>query len=132
MGSLRWKESCPCNPERGLFAVWDNGVLSTCCDSAQAAQCNSQLSSYLTRTTFELDAILQWVELVHTRVRPTPKELTMAIKENEKPDRTVEFGTPEFTVLLDQLIAEHRQALIANSGETLISCNNQRVLVKCP
>ena len=53
-------------------------------------------------------------------------------KENEKPDLTVEFGTPEFEKVLDQLVAEGRQSLIANSGEMLLLVNNQRVLVKCP
>ncbi|MGQ0628192.1 MAG: VIT domain-containing protein [Phycisphaerales bacterium] len=53
-------------------------------------------------------------------------------KENEKPDRTVEFGTPEFDVVLTQLIAENRQSLIANAGENYILLNNERVLVRCP
>ncbi len=52
--------------------------------------------------------------------------------ENDKPDQTVDFGTPEFDAIVDQLIAEGRQSLIANSGEMLLLVNNQRVLVRCP
>jgi Ca-activated chloride channel family protein len=52
--------------------------------------------------------------------------------ENEKPDRTVEFGTPEFDELLTQLISENRQGMLAQAGEVLVLVNNQRVLVKMP
>lgn len=56
-----------------------------------------------------------------------------AMAHEEQPaDLTVEFGTKAFDDLLDQLIKENRQALIANSGETLVVVNNQRVLVRCP
>ena len=52
--------------------------------------------------------------------------------EDKAPDRTVEFGTPEFDALVDQLVAEGRQGLLANSGEIYILVNNQSVLVKMP
>ncbi len=53
-------------------------------------------------------------------------------RETEQPDRVVEFGTPEFSTLLDQLIKENRQGMLAVGGDILLAVNNQRVLVKCP
>lgn len=45
-------------------------------------------------------------------------------------DRTVKFGTPEFTALLDVLVKQNRQGALAVRGDILIRVNNQTVLVK--
>ena len=51
-------------------------------------------------------------------------------KEQEKPDVTIELGTPAYSRLVDELVAEGRQSILANQGEIYILHQNQRVLVK--
>ncbi len=45
-------------------------------------------------------------------------------------DETVRVGTPEFSRLADQLIAENRQAALAVRGEILLRVNGRNVLIK--
>jgi Ca-activated chloride channel family protein len=52
--------------------------------------------------------------------------------ENEKPDRTVEFGTPEYMKLAEDLARSNRQAALALGGDVLIQIGKERVLVKGP
>ena len=49
-----------------------------------------------------------------------------------KPDRTIEFGTDEFYQLVDRLVAEGRQGILALSGEMLLMIDGKTVLVKAP
>jgi len=49
-----------------------------------------------------------------------------------KPDRTIEFGTDEFYQLVDRLVAEGRQGVLALSGEMLLVMDGKTVLVKAP
>ncbi len=49
-----------------------------------------------------------------------------------KPDRTIEFGTDEFYQLVDRLVAEGRQGILALSGEMLLLIDGKTVLVKAP
>lgn len=51
-------------------------------------------------------------------------------KDQEKPDVTIELGTPEYSKLVDELVAMGRQSILANKGELYILHQNQRVLVK--
>lgn len=46
------------------------------------------------------------------------------------PDRTVEFGSPEFNDLVWQLVAEHRNNELALDGDILITIGDEKVLVK--
>ncbi|MBX3357479.1 MAG: VWA domain-containing protein [Phycisphaeraceae bacterium] len=52
--------------------------------------------------------------------------------EQEKPDRVVEFGTPEYTQCVAQLVQENRQGMLAFGGDVYLMLNNQRVLFKNP
>jgi Ca-activated chloride channel family protein len=52
--------------------------------------------------------------------------------ENEKPDRTVEFGTPENMKLAEELAKDNRQVALALGGDVLIQVGKERVLVKAP
>ena len=45
-------------------------------------------------------------------------------------DETVRVGTPEFSRLADQLIAENRQAALAVRGEILLRVNGRNVPIK--
>jgi Ca-activated chloride channel family protein len=51
-------------------------------------------------------------------------------EKNLTPDQTVEFGTPEFYKLVDRLVSEGRQGILALSGEMLLSIDGKTVLVK--
>jgi Ca-activated chloride channel family protein len=53
-------------------------------------------------------------------------------EKNLKPDRTIEFGTDEFYQLVDRLVAEGRQGILALSGEMLLLIDAKTVLVKAP
>ena len=48
------------------------------------------------------------------------------------PDQTLEFGTPEFYKLVDRLVKEGRQGILALSGEMLLSIDGKTVLIKAP
>lgn len=56
----------------------------------------------------------------------------MLAQATEAPQQTVEFGTPAYTVLLDELIVDNRQAVLANRGEIYMLHRGQRVLVINP
>jgi len=49
-----------------------------------------------------------------------------------KPDRVIEFGTPEFYRLVDQLVKEGREGILALSGEMLLIIDGKTVLIKTP
>lgn len=53
-------------------------------------------------------------------------------EKNLKADQTIEFGTPEFYRLVDRLVSEGRQGILALSGEMLISIDGKTILVKTP
>jgi Ca-activated chloride channel homolog len=53
-------------------------------------------------------------------------------KEQEKPDRVVEFGTPEYDKLVDDLLAQDLQGVLAMVGDVLVVSNGERVLIKMP
>ncbi len=54
----------------------------------------------------------------------------IAQKGDIKADRTVVFGTPEFAALLDALVLEGRQALVARKGEIFLRYQNLNILVR--
>lgn len=53
-------------------------------------------------------------------------------RENDAPDQTVEFGTEAYFALVDDLVSQSRQGLIANRGEVLLLNRGQLVLVRNP
>ena len=53
-------------------------------------------------------------------------------QEDDKPDRTVEFGTPEYMQLVQDLAKDNRQVALALGGDVLIQVGKERVLVKAP
>ncbi len=57
---------------------------------------------------------------------------TLLASETEPPEQTVEFGTPEFQVVLDQLVKEGRQGMLARGGDVYLQVQGKRVLVRCP
>ena len=53
-------------------------------------------------------------------------------EKDPRPDRTIEFGTDEFYQLVDRLVAEGRQGILALSGEMLLLIDGKTVLIKAP
>ena len=49
-----------------------------------------------------------------------------------KPDQVIEFGTPEFYKLVDRLLRDGREGILALSGELLLVIDGKTVLVKAP
>ena len=52
--------------------------------------------------------------------------------EAAKPDQIVEFGTPEFYKLVDRLVRDGREGILALSGELLVVIDGKTVLIKAP
>jgi Ca-activated chloride channel homolog len=53
-------------------------------------------------------------------------------EETVTPDQTIEFGTAEFYRLVDRLVREGRQGILALSGEMLLMIDGKTVLIKAP
>jgi hypothetical protein len=53
-------------------------------------------------------------------------------QENEKPDRTIEFGSPEYMKLAEELAKDNRQVALSLGGDVLMLVGKERVLVKGP
>lgn len=56
----------------------------------------------------------------------------MLDKENEAPDQTIEFASAEYGRLVDDLVAQNRQGLLAVEGDVYLLNRGQRILVKAP
>ena len=52
--------------------------------------------------------------------------------ESAKPNRVVEVGSPEFYKLVDQLLRDGREGILALSGELLLVVDGKTVLIKAP
>ena len=52
--------------------------------------------------------------------------------ETAKPDQVIEFGTPEFDKLVDRLLRDGREGILALSGEMLLVIDGKTVLIKSP
>jgi hypothetical protein len=53
-------------------------------------------------------------------------------QEDQAPDQTIAFASPEYDALVDQLIKEGRQAVLAQRGEIYLQVSGKRVLVQAP
>jgi len=53
-------------------------------------------------------------------------------KETVKPDQVIEFGTPEFYKLVDRLVRDGREGILALSGELLLMVDGKTILIKAP
>ncbi|NJN14479.1 MAG: VWA domain-containing protein [Planctomycetes bacterium] len=54
----------------------------------------------------------------------------VARKGELTPDQIIAYGTPEFAALLDQLVKDGRQALVARKGEILLRYQDRNILVR--
>jgi Ca-activated chloride channel family protein len=109
----------------------------------QAMNNNMQLSqSNLNRSNNFILQNMQRVEITNvqqitdrTFFRRNNRWVDASVIEKEatiKPDQTIEFGTPEFYKLVDRLVQEGRQGIMALSGEMLLVVDGKTVLIKAP
>lgn len=110
---------------------------------SQAANNTVQMSqSSANRSNNFLSQNMQRVEMTNvqqitdrTFFRRNNRWVDAGVLDREKnitPDRTIEFGTDEFYKLVDRLVAEGRQGILALSGEMLLLIDGKTVLVKAP
>jgi len=109
----------------------------------QAMNNNAQITqSSANRSNTYLSQNMERVEITNvqqitdrTFFRRSERWVDSSVLDREKtlkPDQIIEFGTPEFYRLVDQLVKEGRQGILALSGELLLVIDGKTVLVKVP
>lgn len=53
-------------------------------------------------------------------------------KEAAEPERTIEFGTPEYQAAVDALVREGQQWMLGNAGDLYVMLEGKRTLLKAP
>ena len=104
--------------------------------SAQRTQASANRSNYFLNQNAERVEITSVQQITdRTFFRRNNRWVDSSMLEREKtlkPDLVIEFGTPEFYKLVDRLVSEGRQGILALSGEMLLSIDGKTVLVKAP
>ncbi len=104
--------------------------------STQRTQSSANRSNYFYTQRMERVEITNVQQITdRTFFRRNNRWVDSSVLDKEKtltPDQTLEFGTPEFFKLVDRLVAEGRQGILALSGEMLISIDGKTVLIKAP
>ena len=103
--------------------------------SAQRSQANANRSNFfLTQTgeRVEITNVQQITDRTFFRRNNRWIDASILDKEKTKPDEVIEFGTPEFYRLVERLIVEGRQGVMALSGEMMLRSQGRTVLVKAP
>ena len=104
--------------------------------SAQRTQASANRSNFFFNQNAERVEITNVQQITdRTFFRRNNRWVDSSMLEREKtltPDVVIEFGTPEFYQLVDRLVSEGRQGILALSGEMLLSIDGKTVLVKAP
>jgi Ca-activated chloride channel family protein len=104
--------------------------------SAQRTQANSNRSNFYINQNAERVEITSVQQITdRTFFRRNNRWVDSSVLDKEKtvkPDQTIEFGTPEFYKLVDRLVSEGRQGILALSGDMLLSIDGKTVLIKAP
>ena len=132
------------NQKAGLFLLnnaqltrsGQGGVTQGYNMSAQRTQASANRSNYFLNQNAERVEITSVQQITdRTFFRRNNRWVDSSILEREKtltPDLVIEFGTSEFFKLVDRLVSEGRQGILALSGEMLLSIDGKTVLVKAP
>ena len=112
------------------------GVTQSVNMSTQRTQSNANRSNFFLTQNMERVEITN-VQQITDRAffRRNNRWVDSSVLDREKdlkPDQTIEFGTPEFYKLVDRLVSEGRQGILALSGEMLLSIDGKTVLIKAP
>ena len=111
------------------------GVSQASNNATQISQSNMNRSnSYLTQTMqrVEITTVQQITDRTFFKRNNRWVDANALKKETAKPDRVVEVGTPEFYKLVDQLLRDGREGILALSGEMLLVVDGKTVLIKTP
>lgn len=104
--------------------------------SAQRTQASANRSNFFFNQNAERVEITSVQQITdRTFFRRNNRWVDSSMLEREKtltPDLVIEFGTPEFYKLVDRLVSEGRQGILALSGEMLLLIDGKTVLVKAP
>jgi len=110
------------------------GVTQAMNGSTQRTQSSANRSNFYFTQNMERVEITNVQQITdRTFFRRNNRWVDSSVLDKEKtltPDQTVEFGTPEFYKLVDQLVKEGRQGILALSGEMLLSIDGKTVLIK--
>lgn len=119
------------NVRSGMGGVTQSVNVSTQSNQSQANRSNSFVTQNMQRV--EITNVQQITD--RTFFRRNSRWVDSSVLEREKtlkPDETIEFGTPEFYRIVDRLVQEGRQGIMALSGEILIVIDGKTVLIKSP
>lgn len=112
------------------------GVSQASNNTSQKGQSNMNRSNYFLTQNMERVEITTVQQISdRTFFRRNNRWIDSSVLPTEKttkPDRIIEFGTPEFYQLVDQLVTEGRQGILALSGEMLLVIDGKTVLIKAP
>lgn len=107
---------------------------------SQAANNTMQKSqANMNRSNFYLTQNMERVEITtvqqitdRTFFKRNNRWVDASALKDEKPDQVIEFGTPEFYKLVDRLVRDGREGILALSGELLLVVDGKTVLIKTP
>lgn len=119
------------NTRSGMGAVTQGMNMTT-----QRAQSSANRSNFFFTQNMERVEMTNVQQITdRTFFRRNDRWVDSSVLEREKtltPDQTIEFGTNEFYRLVDRLVSEGRQGILALSGEMLLSIDGKTVLIKAP
>jgi Ca-activated chloride channel family protein len=131
---VRAEESLYANAQQTRTGI--GGVTQAMNSSAQLVQSGANRSNNFLAQNMqrvEITNVQQITDRTFFRRNNRWVDASALPREKEvKPDRTIEFGTDEFYQLVDRLVAEGRQGILALSGEMLLLIDGKTVLVKAP
>jgi Ca-activated chloride channel family protein len=111
------------------------GVTQASNNSTQISQSNMNRSNgYLAQNMqrVEITTVQQITDRTFFKRNNRWVDANALKNESAKPDRVVEVGTPEFYKLVDQLLLDGREGILALSGELLLVVDGKTVLIKAP
>jgi hypothetical protein len=114
----------------GMDGVTQMANVSTQRTQSSVNRSNTFLTQNMQRV--EITNVQQITDRTFFRRNNRWVDANVLASEQTKPDQTIEFGTPEFYKLVDQLVREGRQGILALSGEMLIAIDGKTVLIKAP
>jgi Ca-activated chloride channel homolog len=111
------------------------GVSQAANNTSQKSQANMNRSNfYFTQTMerVEITTVQQITDRTFFKRNNRWVDTNALKNETAKPDQVVEFGTPEFYKLVDRLVRDGREGILALSGELLLVIDGKTVLIKSP
>lgn len=112
------------------------GVTQSMNSSSQRTQSSGNRANSFYRQNMERVEITNVQQITdRTFFRRNNRWVDSSVLDREKnltADQTIEFGTPEFYRLVDRLVSEGRQGILALPGEMLLSIDGKTILVKTP